>query len=113
MAAERAGRTKRVHLHLFRTSRATHMTQQNYQEAFITKMLWGNLGTQMFKTCVDLSGNTIDAEIPGRAGIERRETQPDPLAPVPFPHCHAVCAPISRFCSSCGQAHSAEAGEEL
>ena len=113
MAAERVGLKKRVHLHLFRKSRATHMIQQNYQESVIKKMLWGNLGTQMFKTYVVLSEGDIDAEILGRAGIETRAATPDPLAPVPCPHCHAVCAPISRFCSSCGQALSAEAAEEL
>ena len=113
MAAERVGLKKRVHLHLFRKSRATHMIQQNYQESVIKKMLWGNLGTQMFKTYVVLSEGDIDAEILGRAGIETRAATPDPLAPVPCPHCHAICAPISRFCSSCGQALSAEAAEEL
>ena len=113
MAAERAGLEKRVHLHLFRKSRATHMIQQNYQESVIKKMLWGNLGTQMFKTYVVLSENDIDAEILGRAGIETRAAAPDPLAPVPCPHCHTICAPVSRFCSACGQALSAEAAEEL
>jgi hypothetical protein len=113
MAAERAGLEKRVHLHLFRKSRATHLIQQNYQESVIKKMLWGNLGTQMFRTYVVLSEGDIDAEILGRAGIERRETPPDPLAPVPCPHCHTVCAAISRFCSECGQALSAGATQEL
>ena len=113
MAAERAGLGKRVHLHLFRKSRATHMIQQNYQESVIKKMLWGNLGTQMFRTYVVLSEADIDAEILGKAGIETRPAQADPLAPVPCPHCHAICAPISRFCSSCGQALSTEAAEEL
>ena len=70
MAAERAGLEKRVHLHLFRKSRATHMIQQNYQESVIKKMLWGNLGTQMFRTYVVLSEADIDAEILGQAGIE-------------------------------------------
>ena len=113
MAAERAGLEKRVHLHLFRKSRATHMIQQNYLESVIKKMLWGNLGTQMFETYVVLSEADIDDEILGHAGIERREAAPDPLAPVPCPHCHAICAPTSRFCSSCGQALSRDAGEEL
>ena len=113
MAAERAGLEKRVHLHLFRKSRATHLIQQNYQESVIKKMLWGNLGTQMFRTYVVLSEGDIDAEILGRAGIETRPAKPDPLAPVPCPHCHAVCAPTSRHCSDCGQALSAGAEEEL
>ncbi len=113
MAAERAGLEKRVHLHLFRKSRATHMIQQNFQESVIKKMLWGNLGTQMFRTYVVLGESDIDAEILGHAGIERREAAPDPLAPVPCPHFHTICAPTSRFCSSCGQALSANAGEEL
>ena len=113
MAAERAGLEKRVHLHLFRKSRATHMIQQNFQESVIKKMLWGNLSTQMFETYVVLSEADIDAEILSHAGIERREAAPDPLAPIPCPHCHTICAPTSRFCSSCGQALSANAGEEL
>ena len=113
MAAERAGLEKRVHLHLFRKSRATHLIQQNYQESVIKKMLWGNLGTQMFRTYVVLGESDIDAEILGHAGIDRREAAPDPLAPIPCPHCHTICAPTSRFCSSCGQALSANAGEEL
>ncbi len=112
-AAKRAGLGKRVHLHLFRKSRATHMIQQNYQESVIKKMLWGNLGTQMFETYVVLSEADIDAEILGHAGIERRAEAPDPLAPIPCPHCHVICAPTSRFCSSCGQALSTKAGEEL
>ena len=113
MAAERAGLGKRVNLHLFRKSRATHMIQQNYQESVIKKMLWGNLNTSMFNTYVVLSEGDIDAEILGHAGIEARPAAPDPLAPVPCPHCHTICAPISRFCSSCGQALSAEVAEEL
>ena len=112
-AARRAGLEKRVHLHLFRKSRATHMIQQNYQESVIKKMLWGNLGTQMFRIYVVLGEADIDAEILGHAGIEARPSAPDPLAPVPCPHCHVICAPISRFCSSCGQALSTGAAEEL
>ena len=113
VAAERAGLEKRVHLHLFRKSRATHMIQQNYQESVIKKMLWGNLATTMFRTFVVLSENDIDAEILAKAGIEQPVHAPNPLAPVPCPHCNAICAPISRFCSSCGQALSTEAAEEL
>jgi site-specific recombinase XerD len=113
MAADRADLGKRVHLHLFRKSRATHMIQRNFQESVIKKMLWGNLNTSMFETYVVLSEADIDAEVLGKAGIETREPEPDPLAPVPCPNCHAICAPVSRFCSSCGQALSVEAGEEL
>ena len=112
-AAKRAGLEKRVHLHLFRKSRATHLIQQDYQESVIKKMLWGNLGTQMFETYVVLSEADIDAEILGKAGIEQQPQKPDPLAPVPCPHCHAVCAPVSRFCSACGTALSPEAAEDL
>ena len=85
MAAERAGLEKRVHLHLFRKCRATHMIQQNYQESVIKKMLWGNLGTQMFETYVVLSEADIDAEILGQAGIERREAAAGPARPGPVP----------------------------
>ena len=85
MAAERAGLEKRVHLHLFRKSRATHMIQQNYQESVIKKMLWGNLDTPMFETYVVLSEADIDAEILGRAGIETPASAAGPARAGPVP----------------------------
>ena len=113
MAAERAGVTKRIHTHLFRKSRITHMIQQNFQESIIKQMMWGNLNTQEFRTYAVLCEADIDAEILDRAGIKRKADQVDPLAPRPCPQCHTVGGPGSRFCSICGQALTTEAAAEI
>ncbi len=55
ITAKRAGITKRVHPHLFRKSRITHLIQQNYQETVIKQMMWGNLAPDMFRTYAVLS----------------------------------------------------------
>ncbi|MEN6343180.1 MAG: hypothetical protein ABFC89_11560 [Methanospirillum sp.] len=46
-----------------------------------------------------------DAEVPVGSGIKRKV---DPLAPRPYPRCHTIGGPGSRFCSICGQALAAE-----
>lgn len=113
MAARRAGVTKRIHTHLFRKSRITHMIQQNFQESIIKQMMWGNLNTQEFRTYAVLCEADIDAEILDKAGIRRKADRVDPLAPRPCPQCHTVGGPGSRFCSACGQALTAEDATKL
>jgi hypothetical protein len=113
MAARRAGVTKRIHTHLFRKSRITHMIQQNFQESIIKQMMRGNLNTQEFRTYAVLCESDIDAEILDKAGIKRKADQVDLLAPRPCPQCHTVGGPGSRFCSVCGQALTAEAAADI
>ena len=75
--AKKAGVEKRVTPHLFRKSRITSLIKQNYQESVIKQAMWGNLGTNMFKTYVVLSEQDIDAEFREKMGLEKKEIKED------------------------------------
>lgn len=98
----RSGIKKKVHPHLFRKSRITHMIAQNYQESVIKESLWGNANTGMFRTYVCLAEKDIDAEFLDRAGIKVKADEERPLVARPCPECHTVNSPTARFCPTCG-----------
>ena len=75
--AKKAGVDKRVTPHLYRKSQITSLIKQNYQESVIKQAMWGNLGTNMFKTYVVLSEQDIDAEFREKMGIEKKEIKED------------------------------------
>ncbi len=101
-AQKDAGITKKIHPHLFRKSRITHMVAEGYQESVIKRQMWNNLSTNMFDTYVKLSEEDIDKEMLDKAGIVRKEEKPDPLKPIICPRCHLQNAPTAQFCQSCG-----------
>lgn len=105
----RADIHKRVHTHLFRKSRATHMIKQNIQETIIKKSLWGNENTKMFRHYIVLSENDIDNEILGKSGVKRRDDEEAPLLPRTCGRCHTVCSPIAEYCYKCGEGLTEEA----
>ncbi len=107
--AKAAGITKRVHPHLLRSSRITHMVSLNYQESVIKKSMWGNLKTDMFEVYVRLGEDDIDAEYLSKAGIVAKEDVVDEVRPRPCPNCHTVNAPTFDHCYKCGWALSPEA----
>lgn len=98
-----AGIEKKLHPHLFRKSRITHMISQNFQESVVKQSMWANLDTKMFKTYVCLAEDDIDDEFLAKAGVRRKKTpEENPLAPRPCPHCHYVNGPGMSFCGKCG-----------
>lgn len=101
-AAKRSNIEKHIHLHLFRKSRITHLIQQGYQESIVKRSMWGNVGTEMFKTYVCLTDSDIENEFLDKAGIKMKDEAPNPLKARPCPRCHKVMGPESMFCSSCG-----------
>jgi len=108
------GIPKRITPHLFRKSRITHMVRQNYQESVIKESMWGNVGTDMFRTYVRLAESDIDDEFLARAGVTQAKTKTEnPLAPRPCSACHTVNAPTSNYCSKCGQPLTEEAKASL
>ncbi len=107
--AKAAGITKRIHPHLLRSSRITHMVSLNYQESVIKKSMWGNLKTDMFEVYVRLGEDDIDAEYLSKAGIVAKEDVVDEVRPRPCPNCHTVNAPTFDHCYKCGWALSPEA----
>jgi hypothetical protein len=108
--AARAGIKKRIHPHLFRTSRITHLVSQNYQESVIKKSMWNNINTAQFKAYVALSEKDIDAEFLDKAGIIKKAEQPGAaVRPQPCPHCHRTNAPTADYCNRCATPLTEEA----
>lgn len=100
-----AGIEKRVNLHLFRHSRATHLIQQGVPDSVIKMMLWGSVNAGSFSTYAHLAGTDVDREICKLYGIKPAHTNEKEKAVQPkiCPYCHEICGPVSRFCSACGQ----------
>ena len=100
--AQRAGITKRVHLHLMRKSRITHLVQSNVNISVIKLMAWGNLYTDMIDVYARLSDQDIDKEILDRAGIVSRDSKPDVMKPRRCYRCGTLITPDQNYCSHCG-----------
>jgi integrase/recombinase XerD len=112
--AKKAGLEKRVTPHLFRKSRITSLIKQNYQESVIKQAMWGNLGTNMFKTYVVLSELDIDAEFREKMGIKKKEIKEDKkMVPRQCKYCFAMNGPQSNFCHVCGKPLTGEAQLDL
>ena len=108
--AKKAGVEKRVTPHLFRKSRITSLIKQNYQESVIKQAMWGNLGTNMFKTYVVLSEQDIDAEFRERMGIQKKEIKEEKkMVPRQCKSCFAMNGPQSNYCHVCGKPLTEEA----
>lgn len=107
--AKRAGIQKRVHLHLLRKSRITHLTKDGYNESIIKKLAWGNQNTNMLRTYSVLSERDIDQEFLQRSGLQDSEL-PDTevLHPVRCIRCGTVITPDQHYCSHCGLSKDAD-----
>ncbi|ETA68863.1 site-specific recombinase XerD [Methanolobus tindarius DSM 2278] len=71
--AKRAGTNKRIHAHLFRHSRATHMA--NYLTEFQMCQYFGwTLGSDMPATYVHLSGRDVDDAVLKANGVKQGES---------------------------------------
>lgn len=102
-AAKRAGITKRVHLHLLRASRATHLLRAGVPEGIIKEKLWGNVSTTMLRTYARLSEDDIDDAMFDLYGMERKKSKKiSALAPFKCPVCSAINTPTATFCTGCG-----------
>lgn len=100
--ASKARIDKRIHAHLFRKSRITHMIEQNYQESVIKETMWGNAATSMMRTYVVLSEKSIDAEMLDKAGVAEKEiTLEKPLLQITCGNCHEVNSPGNDYCFKC------------
>ncbi len=113
--AEKAGIEKRVHPHLFRKARVTHMLQAGYTETTIKKMVWSNLDTRVLKTYGVLADGDIDAELEEKAGVakEIRKNMPDPDRPIVCPKCNHVNISSNEFCGKCMTPLTDEATDEM
>lgn len=108
-SAADAGITKRIHPHLFRNSRITHMVAEGYQESVIKESMWNNLGTRQFKTYVKLGEANIDDEFLSKHGIKVKDSESKRIKPRTCGNCQAVNAPTAEYCQKCGFALTDEA----
>jgi integrase/recombinase XerD len=111
-AAKKVGLEKRVHLHLFRHSRATmyaqHLTEAQMEENFG----WVH-GSKMSGTYVHLSGKQIDDAILRIYGMKPKEDITPELRNIVCPRCKKDNGPAARFCTQCGQPLELQALQEI
>ncbi len=99
-AAEAAGIKKRVHIHLFRHSRATYMANHLTEAQMNMHFGWVQ-GSNMPSIYVHLSGRDVDQAILRANGIEIKEDENKPKINV-CPRCKNINTPNNLFCYKCG-----------
>jgi hypothetical protein len=102
-----AGIKKKVTLHTFRHSRITHLVKKGVNENIIKKMMWGDIGTNMFDTYVHLSDDDISEITDEHYGIENciEEKKPKKLDTFTIrvcPRCKIIHSPKDKYCGQCG-----------
>ncbi|MDO8871292.1 MAG: site-specific integrase [Methanoregula sp.] len=88
--AKRAGITKHITPHIFRHTRATLLIRQGYGEAIVKKLLWGNLNSKMFSTCLHLVDSDVERVIAEKAGSITKEERSKTLKACQCPRCFTV-----------------------
>ena len=112
--ARRAGIKKRIHLHLFRHSRVTHLLNQGCSESVVKAMCWGSQSTKMLGNYAHLSSADVDTEILRLHGIQRpAESVKSLMTATQCQNCQAICEPGVRYCGTCGMPLTAREGQTL
>jgi integrase/ribosomal protein L40E len=110
---KRAGIEKRIHAHLFRKSRITHMITEGYQESIVKETMWKNPNTAMFRTYLKLSEKDIDAEILDKTGVVKKEiSAPKMPEKIVCPNCFKDNGPTAEYCWKCGTGLTKKARKE-
>ncbi|MEI6841860.1 MAG: tyrosine-type recombinase/integrase [Methanomicrobiales archaeon] len=101
--AKRAGIEKRVHAHVFRHSRITHLIIAGLPESMIKKMIWGNITTNMFATYAHLTGEDLDRAIMKLYNLtdETEVKKMKMMAPKQCPSCATFNIHTNDFCAAC------------
>lgn len=102
-AAKRAGITKKIHPHLFRKSRLTELSAEQYSDATIRAIGWNNQSTKMAEIYIIHGKNAVTNEFLERQGIKKHEDRPKDNVPRQCGFCLAMNSPISEYCHKCGQ----------
>ncbi len=99
--AKKAGIKKKVHMHIFRHSRATVLA--NYlTEAQMCEYFGWVQGSDMPRIYIHLSGRDVDDAILRIYGLAKDNKQKPLLSPVACPRCNMLNEGGARFCSRCG-----------
>ena len=110
--AEKAGIKKRIHPHLFRHSRSTHLAK-HLTEAQMKQYLGWVQGSDMAAIYVHLSGRDVDDALLKMHGIVTEEKKDVQMSPKKCTRCSVMNSPTTKFCSKCGMALDIKAALEI
>jgi integrase/recombinase XerD len=112
--ARKAGVAKRVHPHVFRHSRATHLANVLTEAQLRVHFGWTK-ESDIPAIYVHLSGRDVDATLLRHYGIKVEEPseREQPLAPKPCPRCKFNNPASARFCAQCSSPLDIIAAVEL
>ncbi|MBU7037636.1 MAG: tyrosine-type recombinase/integrase [Theionarchaea archaeon] len=100
--AKKAGIKKKINLHLFRHSRATHLAKELTEAEMNVYFGWVQ-GSDMPGTYVHLSGRDVDDKILQIHGLKPRNKEgKEKLKPQVCPRCKYINSPLSSYCGRCG-----------
>jgi integrase/recombinase XerD len=97
----KTGIKKRVLLHGFRHSRATHLSEHFTEQQMKNYLGWAP-GSDMPAVYCHLSGKDIDKAVKTMYGIEDIETPVDPMKPGKCSRCGEMNASGANYCYKCG-----------
>ena len=111
--AKKSGIRKRVYAHLFRHSRATHLSK-HLTEAQLKQHFGWNQSSKMASIYVHLSGRDVDGALLRLQGLRPQEKMEESkLKVVICSRCGNKNSPSSKFCNRCGSPLSIKAALEL
>jgi len=97
---ERAGIKKRIHPHLLRHSRATHVAPFLSESVMKAYFGWA-MDSKMVKTYVHLSGKDVDNAVLKMYGIENNGKKPTLFDLIDCPKCQQKISRLDDFCPYC------------
>ncbi|MBU1165316.1 tyrosine-type recombinase/integrase [Candidatus Micrarchaeota archaeon] len=100
LLAKKAGIKKRIHPHLFRHSRATHLAKHMTEQEMKVYFGWSG-GSRMPATYTHLSGADLLEKIKKIHGIEKQEDDESPLEALNCFKCGEINQPSNSFCKKC------------
>jgi integrase/recombinase XerD len=92
---------KRIWLHGFRHSRATHLAEYFTEQQMKSYLGW-TASSDMPAVYCHLSGKDLDKTVKEMYGIEDKETPIDLMKPGKCSRCQEMNAPAANFCFRCG-----------
>jgi integrase/recombinase XerD len=101
--AKKAGINKRIHPHLFRHSRSTHLAK-HLTEAQMKQYLGWVQGSDMAAIYVHLSGRDVDNALLRMHGIVSEDARENQMSPKTCVRCGIMNAHTTKFCTKCGLA---------
>lgn len=103
IARDRAKIQKKIHPHLLRHSRCTHLAKCLTEQEM--KVYFGWVGdSSMPDTYVHLSGKDLDNSILAIYGLKQRDFETENRIPVKCPRCSTMNNEQDKHCSNCGLA---------